>query len=193
MSAVTAAEVMGPRYEIVATDGARALQALKLTPGAAVLDVGTGSGNFAIFMASEGFAVTTGEPETDQSMYARRDWAESARKVGVLDRIQFRSFDASELPFESGTFEGVFFFGVLHHVPEQLRGKALSEALRVVKQDGAVVLFEPQAAMLEKVRVDDPGHPEAANPSEYLNRVSVREDRIEGSMMDIYLYRKGGV
>ena len=183
-------EVIGPRYSIVATDGARALRELNLPPGAPVLDVGTGSGNFAIFMASEGFDVTTGEPETDESMYARRDWAESARKVGVLDRIQFRSFDASKLPFESGTFAGVFFFGVLHHVPEQLRANAMSEALRVVKPNGAVVLFEPQPAMLEKVRVDDPAHPPAANPSEYLDAVRVPEQKITGSMMDIYIYRK---
>ncbi|MCC6588108.1 MAG: hypothetical protein IT168_15550 [Bryobacterales bacterium] len=74
MSAATAADTMGPRYGIVATDGARALKELNLAPGAAVLDVGTGSGNFAIFMASEGFEVTTGEPATDESMYARRDW-----------------------------------------------------------------------------------------------------------------------
>lgn len=190
MTTETVLEVMGPRFSIVATDGARALKELNLTPGAAVLDVGTGSGNFAIFMASEGFEVTTGEPATDESMYARRDWAESARRVGVLDRIQFRSFDASDLPFESGTFEGVFFFGVLHHVPEHLRAKAMSEALRVVKQDGAVVLFEPRAEMLEKVRVDDPGHPPAANPSDYLQGVSVREQKVAGSMLDIYIYRK---
>jgi SAM-dependent methyltransferase len=183
-------KILGSRFEEVAEDGARAVRELRLLPDAAILDVGTGKGNFAIYLASQGYRVLTGEPDDDRSQYAGRDWALSAAKAGVLDRIRFEAFDASRLPFEPGAFDAVFFFGVLHHIDEDIRGEVFREALRVSKQNGAVVFFEPRQEMLERVRVDDPEHPPAANPSEYLTDLAVRERRIEGAWMDIFIYRK---
>ncbi|HWR15767.1 MAG TPA: class I SAM-dependent methyltransferase [Terriglobales bacterium] len=184
------AKVLGARFEIVAKDGARALKQLGLPGQAKILDVGTGSGNFAIFLASEGYEVVTGEPSTDTSQYARRDWALNAEKAGVRDKIRFESFDASRMPFETESFEAVCFFGVLHHIDEDVRGDVFREALRVVKKNGAVVFFEPREEMLHLVRADDPSHPPAAKPSEYLPDPSTREERIEGDFMNIHIYRK---
>jgi SAM-dependent methyltransferase len=168
------AKILGPRFDAVSEDGGRALKELRLPPDAAILDVGTGNGNFAIYLASQGYQVLTGEPSTDRSHYAGKDWALNAKKVGVLDKIRFEAFDASKLPFESEAFDAVFFFGVLHHVSEHLRGDVLREALRVSKQNGAVVFFEPRMEMLQRLWADDPGHPLAANPSDfYPTRASV--------------------
>jgi SAM-dependent methyltransferase len=183
-------KILGPKFDAVSGDGQRALQELGLPPDAAILDVGTGNGNFAIYLASQGFQVLTGEPSTDRSHYAGRDWALNAKRAGVLDKIRFQAFDASKLPFESEAFDAVFFFGVLHHVSEHLRGDVFREALRVSKQDGVVVFFEPRKEMLERLWVDDPGHPLAANPSNYLRDPSIHEHRIEGSFMDIFIYTK---
>lgn len=182
-------QILGSRYDAVSGDGGRALEQLRLRPGAAVLDVGTGNGNFAIYLAAQGYQVVTGEPDTDHSRYAGRDWALRAEAAGVLDRIRFEAFDASQLPFPAETFDAVFFFGVLHHVAEHLRGEAFREALRVVKRDGAVVFFEPRLEMLERVRMEDPSHPPAANPSDYRPHPGVIEQRMEGALMDIFLYR----
>jgi SAM-dependent methyltransferase len=183
-------KILGPKFDAVSGDGQRALQELGLPPDAAILEVGTGNGNFAIYLASQGFQVLTGEPSTDRSHYAGRDWALNAKRAGVLDKIRFQAFDASKLPFESEAFDAVFFFGVLHHVSEHLRGDVFREALRVSKQDGVVVFFEPRKEMLERLWVDDPGHPLAANPSNYLPDPSIYEHRIEGSFMDIFIYTK---
>ncbi|HTD56968.1 MAG TPA: class I SAM-dependent methyltransferase [Silvibacterium sp.] len=183
-------KILGSKFDAVSGDGQRALQELGLPPDAAILDVGTGNGNFAIYLASQGFQVLTGEPSTDRSHYAGKDWALNAKRAGVLDKIRFQAFDASKLPFESEAFDAVFFFGVLHHVSEHLRGDVFREALRVSKQDGVVVFFEPRKEMLERLWVDDPGHPLAANPSNYLSDQSIHEHRIEGSFMDIFIYRK---
>jgi ubiquinone/menaquinone biosynthesis C-methylase UbiE len=183
-------KILGPGFDAVAGDGSRALEELGLRADAAILDVGTGKGNFAIYLASQGYRVVTGEPSTDKSLYAGRDWALKAKQAGVLDNIQFEAFDASKLPFESKEFDAVFFFGVLHHIDESVRGEVLSEALRVSKENGAVVFFEPRTEMLEKIWVDDPDHPLAANPSNYLPDGRIREHRIKGSLMDIYIYRK---
>ncbi|MBI2687351.1 MAG: class I SAM-dependent methyltransferase [Acidobacteria bacterium] len=183
-------KILGPRFDAVPADGARALKELGLAADAAILDVGTGNGNFAIYLASQGYRVLTGEPGTDKSHYAGKDWALNAKKVGVLDNIRFQAFDASKLPFESGAFDAVFFFGVLHHIGENVRSEVFREALRVSKENGAVVFFEPRKEMLERIWVDDPGHPLAANPSNYLPGRRTREHRIEGSLMDIFIYRK---
>src|SRR4051812_22546040 len=100
MDRETVSKVLGPRFEIVAGDGGLALRELGLPAGAAVLDVGTGAGNFAIFLALQGYRVVTGEPGTDTSRYAGQDWASNAENVGVRDRIRFEPFDAGNMPFE---------------------------------------------------------------------------------------------
>lgn len=183
-------EILGSRFEAVSADGARALNELGLPADAKILDVGTGKGYFAIYLASQGYQVLTGEPGTDKSHYAGKDWAINAKKVGVLDNIRFEAFDAGKLPFESEAFDSVFFFGVLHHIDENIRTDVFREALRVSKENGAVVFFEPRKEMLERIWVDDPSHPLAVNPSNYLHDPTTREHRIEGSFMDIYIYRK---
>ena len=183
-------EIFGDMYGAIASDGDMALEALGLPKDAAILDVGTGEGKFAIYLAAQGYRVLTGEPSTDSSHYAGKDWALNAEKAGVRDRIRFQAFDASDMPFDPESFDAVFFFGVLHHVEERLRSAVLQEALRVAKASGAVVFFEPNRQTLETIWTEDPGHPLAANPADYLADRSVRERRFEGAMMDIVLYRK---
>ncbi len=192
MNTTAISSILGPRFDIVSEDLARALPYLNLPSNAAVLDVGTGSGNCAIYLATQGYRVLTGEPATDRSLYSGRDWVSAARQVGVLDKIKFQAFDASSIPFAAGEFEAVFFFGVLHHIDEAERRKVFQEALRVTKPGGSVVFFEPQSQMLHKVRADDPAHPPAADPSAYLTSEAVREQRVTGSWMDIFIYRQTG-
>ena len=132
----------------------------------------------------------SGEPGTDTSRYAGKDWAANAEKAGVRERIRFQAFDAGKMPFASDAFDAVFFFGVLHHVDERSRAGVVREALRVAKANGAVVLFEPRPEMLQRLWVDDPAHPPAANPSAYLPPGRVRERRLEGAFMDIFIYDK---
>lgn len=183
-------KILGEKFEGVAGDGALALAELKLAPDAAILDVGTGKGYFAIFLASQGYRVVTGEPSTDRSHYAGQDWALNAEKAGVGDRIRFEHFDAANMPFAAGAFDAVFFYGVLHHVPEDQRSEVLREAFRVAKQDGVVVLFEPRAELLQRLWRDDPGHPRAAEPAKHLPGPHIQERRMEGALMNIFIYRK---
>jgi len=49
--------------------------------------------------------------------------------------------DATNLPFEDGSFDAVVFLRVLHHI-DQFR-KALQEALRCTKPGGHILLSEP--------------------------------------------------
>jgi cyclopropane fatty-acyl-phospholipid synthase-like methyltransferase len=58
-------EILGPRFDAASGDGARTLKGLGLSVDAAILDIGTGSGKFAIYLASQGYQVVTGEPSAD--------------------------------------------------------------------------------------------------------------------------------
>lgn len=78
-------------------------------------NVATGSGNFAIYLASQGYQVLTGEPSTDKSHYAGNDWALHAKKVGVLDNIRFE-----DMRVETVT---------LAHINDELRACFRSESL----------------------------------------------------------------
>lgn len=181
--------ILGKGYETVARDGAAVLGKLGLSSDANVLDVGTGNGNFAIFLAAQGYDVVTGEPATDGSRYAGKDWATAAQRVGLRDRIRFEAFDASELPFESASFEAVFFCGVLHHIDEDIRRAVLDEALRVASRSGAVVFMEPRSELLERIWEEDPGHPLAACPIDYLSNPEVAQEFVEGALLDTYVFR----
>ena len=190
MDSTELSKTLGPMFEGLAKDGATVLNALGLAKDAAILDVGTGSGKFAIFLALQGYQVLTGEPSTDTSHYAGKNWEADAKSVGVLDRIRFQAFDAGDMPFDGQTFDAVFFYGVLHHVDEAARRDVMREALRVAKRGGAVVYFEPNQQTLEKLWVDDPDHPLAATPSDYLAQAGIQEQRIPGVLMDIFIYKK---
>ncbi len=189
MTMEAAKQHMGAMFEYIAADGLVALAAMGLPPGAKVLDVGTGVGNFAIFLALQGFDVLTGEPDTDTSRYARHDWAANAHAVGVAKQIRFEAFNASQMPFDPNTFVAVFFYGVLHHIDEAERAAALREALRVTGPNGAVVIFEPTQDTLRQIWSNDPGHPLAASPALYTAGLDVSEQKLTGQRMDIFIYR----
>jgi SAM-dependent methyltransferase len=131
-------KILGPRFDAVSEDGARALKEPGLPADAVIPDVGTGNGYFAIYLASQGYQVLTGEPSTDKSHYAGKDRALNAKKAGVLENTRFDAFDANKLPLESEGFNAVFFFDVLHRIDDNVRGEVFREALRVSKASGVV-------------------------------------------------------
>jgi len=184
-----ASDVMGPMFGVISEDVSAALRSIDLETDADILDVGTGEAHCAISLALRGFDVLTGEPATDTSQYAGKDWMVKAEQLGVADRIEFQAFDASDIPSAENTFDAVFFFGVLHHVDEGLREAVFREALRVVKPQGAVVFFEPKSETLEMVWKSDPDHPRAANPEEYAGDLDVSRSKMTGALMDIYIFK----
>jgi SAM-dependent methyltransferase len=182
-------EIMGPIFTAVSGDVSLALKVLELKPEAIVLDVGTGAAQCALSLALQGVDVVTGEPATDTSIYAGKDWYDKAKRLGVAERITFQPFAAHDMPFPERSFDAVFFFGVLHHIDEVQRQAVFHEAFRVIKPGGPMVFFEPKAKTLEVVRRSDPGHPDAANPEEYTQGFGTRVDKITGQMMHISIFR----
>ena len=168
------------------TDGLLALNELNLPPDSLVLDVGTGVGISAIFLALNGCKVLTGEPETDASIYAKMDWETNAERFGVKDFISFQSFDAAEMPFDDNSFDAVVFFGTLHHIDEKMRKSSVENSFKVCKNSGFVIFFEPNEQTIVKIRKKFPEHPLAANPIQYL-KGETRSKKIKGEMMGIFI------
>ncbi len=124
----TAPEFVGPRHEL----RERLLLDVFLggEPGRRVLDVGAGTGSFAILLAERGFEVTS----TDASAAAVDVLRE--RVAGPVVQA-----DATALPFPDGAFDAAVLGEVLEHLDDD--AAALREVARVVIPNGVVAASVP--------------------------------------------------
>lgn len=116
----------------------RLLGLADIAPGSQVLDVGTGSGWMALILAEGGHDVVAVDVDMETLIRTRGRWAQSLQ--GVAGQVRFAQADGQRLPFRSGTFDAVFSFDVLHHVPDCPR--VLAELLRVRKPSGVFAVAD---------------------------------------------------
>jgi ubiquinone/menaquinone biosynthesis C-methylase UbiE len=110
------------------------VEALRVSPPAKLLDVGGGTGNYAMALAERGFPITVVEPSAIMREQARPD-----------PSIAWVAARAEELPLENASHAGAIIVLAAHHFTDV--GKALAEVGRVCG-DGPVVLFtfDPERA-----------------------------------------------
>ena len=185
-----AKEILGDEFRFTVEDTDRIIQHLKLRKDAKILDVGTGLGNLAIALALHGYRVLTGEPADDDSIYAKQHWHRNAEKVGVDHLIEFKAFDAKQMPFEDNTFDAIFFLGTFHHIDEDSRVDVLQECIRTSKANAVICLFEPNQSCLKIIKEIDPSHPEAADPAEHAQGLNLESQKIEGTLFDAFILQK---
>ena len=190
MDKTKALEILGDRFSFTAVDIDSVIQKLNLPPSAKILDVGTGLGNMAITLALNGYRVLTGEPGDDASIYAKQNWRDSAQKVQVDHLIEFKSFNAKNLPYPDGFFDAIFALGSLHHIEESERKNVLKEFLRASKPDVVICFFEPNRKSIEMIRQSDAQHPDAADPSKYVEGLDLTCQKIAGINFDAFIVRK---
>ena len=98
---------------------------------AATLDVGCGTGFFIRRLLERGYVRPRGiEPD--------------ARLVpsDLADRIDIGS--ATALPYPDASFDCIYFFNVLHHLPAtEEYAAAMAEARRCLKPEGKIIFLEP--------------------------------------------------
>lgn len=103
--------------------------------GKVIADIGSASGVSAALLAARGARVIGIEISPELVTQAQGLWQEYA------ERIDFQVGDAEHLAFDSESVDGVFFGGVLHHIP--ILDRTIAEALRVLKPGGVFVAIEP--------------------------------------------------
>lgn len=102
-----------------------------------ILDVATGTGDFAIAAAKLKTQKIVGFDLSEQMLNVGR---EKVKRLGLADVIEFRKGDSEDMPFASGEFDAITVaFGVRNF--ENLE-KGLQEFYRVIKNQGAVIILE---------------------------------------------------
>lgn len=111
-----------------------------------VLDAGTGTGRFAIYLAQRGINVVAIDSSKEMVEIAQT----KAEREGCQHRIQFIVSDIENLPFKDKSFNGVCSIIVLIHFAR--RDCAVSELLRVLKPGGIAVLDVPSKLLSRAYR-----------------------------------------
>lgn len=106
--------------------------------GKRVLDLGSGSGEWAIYLALLGGCVTA----TDISLQGLRQIAIGAERWKVSERLETMYADAHKLPFADESFDVVHGQFILHHLNVEL---AAPEIARVLRPGGVAVFLENSA------------------------------------------------
>lgn len=102
--------------------------------GRKALDVGTGTGQFAVYLANKGFEVTGVDLSEEMIATARQN----AAQEGLL--IRFQTGDAEHLDFPDNSFDVVVSRNLLWTLPRP--DKALKEWKRVLKPGGKLVVSD---------------------------------------------------
>jgi demethylmenaquinone methyltransferase/2-methoxy-6-polyprenyl-1,4-benzoquinol methylase len=116
----------------------KTVAALKLSPGARVLDLATGTGDLALLVArAEPSAQVIGVDPSERMLAVGR---EKVAKAGLDARVTLSAGNAEQLTFESRSFDGLCIAFGIRNVPD--RDRALREMARVTKLGGRVAILE---------------------------------------------------
>jgi SAM-dependent methyltransferase len=99
-----------------------------------VLDVGSGTGEYALWYATHGARDVTGVDLSDGSLGRAREQAERYH----VRNVNFVKQDVLELQFPDGQFDYAYSVGVLHHTGDPSRG--FQEMVRVTRPGGIVIV-----------------------------------------------------
>ena len=111
---------------------------LKIGPDSSVLEVASGSGGPALYLAEKFGCRVTGVDVNEQGIKAARQ----AAALRGINNSEFRTADVSEpLPFDDGVFDGVLCIDAANHFADRLG--VLREWHRVLKPGGRIVFTDP--------------------------------------------------
>ena len=126
---------------------AELLDRLRLQGDERILDLGCGRGAVLLMAAQH---LTTGRAvgvdlwrTVDQSGNSAEATQRNAIAEGVADRVELHTGDMTALPFEDNSFEVVLSSLAIHNISGRARReKAISEAVRVLRPGGRLLIFD---------------------------------------------------
>jgi len=131
-------EDIGQSSWLTADDWLRFADLAGVRENSRVLEVGSGSGGPAIYLAAERGCHVTGVDINEHGIENGRRLAEDR---GLADRVRFDSVDASKpLPFSDATFDAVLSNDAMCHIANRL--DALRDWHRVVRSGGRILFTD---------------------------------------------------
>jgi ubiquinone/menaquinone biosynthesis C-methylase UbiE len=106
----------------------------EFAPGAVLLHAGCGSGQVDVDLHDHARIVAVDISTSALELYRRENPRGEVKHASIF-----------ELPFEDGTFDGVYNLGVVEHFTRDELRRVFRELFRVLKPDGKLVLFWPHA------------------------------------------------
>jgi len=129
----------------------RTIALAHLVPGERVLEVGCGTGEIALRAKARtgprGFVAGI-DPSPEMIAVARRKAARTN-----LD-IDYRVAGVEALPFTDATFDAVLSSLMMHHLPEDLKPRALAEIRRVLRAGGRLLVVDFKEPMSRLGRLE---------------------------------------
>ena len=134
---------LGPRFR-------KALSLAKVQPGQRVLDIGCGRGELVIHSALRG-ARAVGIDYSETAVAIARE-ALASHPPDVQERAAFALMDARRLGFADASFDTAFMTDVIEHLAPPELATVLSEARRVLRPGGRLVVHtSPNRLLLDRV------------------------------------------
>lgn len=128
----TYGEDLGQTSWVTSQESAQIPQTLNLTPDSQVLEIGCGSGRYALQVAETVGCRVVGVDINEPGI---RNANHLASEQKLSDQVLFEQCDASHhLPFSNASFDAAFANDVMCHIPGRLA--VLQEVLRVLKPLG---------------------------------------------------------
>ncbi|WP_437930900.1 bifunctional demethylmenaquinone methyltransferase/2-methoxy-6-polyprenyl-1,4-benzoquinol methylase UbiE [Sorangium sp. So ce291] len=127
----------------------RAVRSLELTPGAAVLDLATGTADLAIAIARTHDVKVIGIDPSQGMLTVGRRKVEAA---GLAGRVELEVGDAEQLRLGDASVDGISMAFGIRNVPD--RARALREMARVTRPGGRVAILElsePRGGLMSKL------------------------------------------
>jgi len=105
--------------------------------GKRIVELGCGRAELTRLIATEGSGRSIVALEVDEAQHRLH--------LGIddLPNVEFIMAGAEDIPFPDASFDAVFMFKSLHHVPLPLMGQALAEIKRALKPGGFAYISEP--------------------------------------------------
>ena len=102
-----------------------------------ILELGCGDASITRLIASSGAGRIITATEVDQSQHQKN------LQINDLANVEFKLAGSEKILADDNSFDIIFMFKSLHHVPIDLMDKALQEVRRVLRTDGLVYISEP--------------------------------------------------